>query len=145
MSNVTCILSAIEQGDLHAAEQLLGHSTGSRPMAPVEGQAIGEGPGTILGPYKLLEQIGEGGFGVVFMAEQLEPIRRRVALKVLKPGMDTKQVIGRFEAVRQALALMDHQNIAHVHDAGATATPLPARVRLFAKVLGPPRRWIRNG
>src|SRR5262245_43806907 len=65
-------------------------------------------PGTVIGPYKLLEQIGEGGFGVVFMAEQEQPLRRLVALKVLKPGMDTKQVVGRFEAERQALALMDH-------------------------------------
>jgi serine/threonine-protein kinase len=79
---------------------------------------ISEGPGTVIGPYKLLEQIGEGGFGVVFMAEQQQPIRRKVALKVLKPGMDTKQVIARFEAERQALALMDHPNIAKVLDAG---------------------------
>jgi eukaryotic-like serine/threonine-protein kinase len=87
--------------------------------------SIAEGPGTVIGRYKLLEQIGEGGFGVVFMAEQLEPIRRRVALKIVKPGMDTKQVIARFEAERQALALMDHPNIAHVFDAGATETGRP--------------------
>src|SRR5262249_42146230 len=67
-----------------------------------------EHAGTVVGPYKLLEQIGEGGFGVVFMAEQTQPVRRKVALKVLKPGMDTRQVIARFEAERQALALMDH-------------------------------------
>jgi tetratricopeptide (TPR) repeat protein/serine/threonine protein kinase len=73
-----------------------------------------------IGPYKLLEQIGEGGFGVVFMAEQQQPIRRKVALKILKPGMDSKQVIARFEAERQALALMDHPNIARVLDAGTT-------------------------
>src|SRR5262249_873252 len=78
-----------------------------------------------VGPYKLLEQIGEGGFGVVFMAEQQEPIRRKVALKVLKPGMDTKQVIARFEAERQALALMDHPNIARALDAGQTSTGRP--------------------
>ena len=78
-------------------------------------------PGDVIGRYKLLEQIGEGGCGVVFMAEQREPVRRRVALKVLKPGMDTKAVIGRFEAERQALALMDHPNIARVFDAGTTA------------------------
>src|SRR5262249_25753542 len=77
---------------------------------------VTERPGTVIGPYKLLEQIGEGGFGVVFMAEQLHPVRRRVALKVLKPGMDTGQVVARFEAERQALALMDHPNIAKVHD-----------------------------
>jgi serine/threonine protein kinase len=75
-------------------------------------------PGTVIGPYKLLEQIGEGGFGVVFMAEQQQPVRRKVALKVLKPGMDTRQVVARFEAERQALALMDHPHIAHILDAG---------------------------
>src|SRR5262245_33616182 len=63
-----------------------------------------EGPGTLVGPYKLLDRLGEGGFGVVYLAEQLQPVRRRVALKVLKPGMDTRQVVGRFEAERQALA-----------------------------------------
>src|SRR5579885_695644 len=82
-------------------------------------------PGTVIGPYKLLEQIGEGGFGVVFMAEQARPVRRKVALKVLKPGMDTRQVVARFEAERQALALMDHPNIAHVFDGGETATGRP--------------------
>jgi eukaryotic-like serine/threonine-protein kinase len=77
-----------------------------------------EGPGTVIGRYKLLEQIGEGGMGVVYMAEQEEPVRRRVALKIIKLGMDTKQVIARFEAERQALALMNHPNIAKVFDAG---------------------------
>src|SRR5262249_39170275 len=70
-------------------------------------EPLTELPGSVIGPYKLLEQIGEGGFGVVFMAEQTQPVRRRVALKVLKPGMDTRQVVARFEAERQALALMD--------------------------------------
>jgi tetratricopeptide (TPR) repeat protein/serine/threonine protein kinase len=88
-------------------------------------EPILEGPGTIIGPYKLLEQIGEGGFGVVFMAEQQQPVRRKVALKVLKPGMDTPQVIARFEAERQALALMDHPHIAQVFDGGETATRRP--------------------
>ena len=73
---------------------------------------VPEGPGTKIGPYKLVEQIGEGGFGVVFMAEQSQPIQRKVALKIIKPGMDSRQVIARFEAERQALALMDHPNIA---------------------------------
>lgn len=81
---------------------------------------IGEKPGDQIGHYKLLQQIGEGGVGVVFMAEQESPVRRRVALKVLKPGMDTKSVIARFESERQALALMDHPNIAKVLDAGST-------------------------
>jgi len=79
-------------------------------------------PGTVIGPYKLMEQIGEGGMGLVFVAEQQEPIRRKVALKIIKPGMDTRQVIARFEAERQALALMDHPNIAKVLDGGTTAT-----------------------
>ena len=83
-----------------------------------------EGPGSVIGRYKLLEQIGEGGFGYVYMAEQLEPVRRRVALKIIKPGMDSKQVIGRFEAERQALALMDHPNIAQIYDAGTTGPSL---------------------
>ena len=85
----------------------------------------GERPGDRVGPYKLLQQIGEGGMGVVYMAEQTEPVRRRVALKIIKPGMDTKQVIARFEAERQALALMDHQNIARVLDAGTTDSGRP--------------------
>ena len=86
---------------------------------------VTEKPGDRIGRYKLLEQIGEGGYGIVFMAEQAEPIRRRVALKVVKLGMDTRQVIARFEAERQALALMDHPNIAKVLDAGATDTGRP--------------------
>src|SRR5262249_54483753 len=84
-----------------------------------------EGPGTLVGPYKLMEQIGEGGFGLVFVAEQQRPVRRKVALKVIKPGMDSSQVIARFEAERQALALMDHPNIAKVLDAGATDSGRP--------------------
>ena len=84
-----------------------------------------EKPGDKIEHYKLLQQIGEGGCGVVYMAEQEEPIRRRVALKIIKLGMDTKQVVARFEAERQALALMDHPNIAKVLDAGATETGRP--------------------
>jgi serine/threonine protein kinase len=84
-----------------------------------------EVPGTIIGRYKLLEMIGEGGMAVVYMAEQTEPIRRKVALKIIKLGMDTKTVIARFEAERQALAMMDHPNIAKVLDAGATETGRP--------------------
>ena len=78
-----------------------------------------------IGPYKLLQVIGEGGFGVVYLAEQQEPVSRRVALKVIKPGMDSRQVLIRFEAERQALAMMDHPNIAKVHDAGTTPTGHP--------------------
>jgi serine/threonine protein kinase len=84
-----------------------------------------EQPGDKIGPYKLLQEIGQGGFGVVYLAQQQEPIRRRVALKILKLGMDTRQVVARFEAERQTLALMDHQNIAKVLDAGATQTGRP--------------------
>ena len=82
--------------------------------------AIQEQIGAVIGPYKLLEQIGEGGMGVVYMAEQSQPMKRKVALKIIKPGMDTKQVVARFEAERQALALMDHPNIAKVLDGGST-------------------------
>ncbi len=81
---------------------------------------LAEKPGAMIGRYKLLEKIGEGGCGVVYVAEQTEPVRRRVALKVIKVGMDTEQVIARFEAERQALAMMDHPNIAKVLDAGTT-------------------------
>src|SRR5262249_55183500 len=77
-----------------------------------------ETAGAVIGPYKLLEQVGEGGMGTVWMAEQKEPIQRRVAVKVIKAGMDSKQVLARFDAERQALALMDHPNIARVLDAG---------------------------
>ncbi len=126
-------------------------------IAP-NGPPVGEGPGSVIGRYKLLQQIGEGGFGVVFMAEQQEPVRRMVALKIIKAGMDTKEVVARFEAGRQALALMDHPNIARVLDGGATDSgrpffvmelikgipitefcdqhqlPTEARLRLFMKV-----------
>jgi serine/threonine protein kinase len=86
----------------------------------------------VFDPYKLLEEIGEGGFGVVFMAEQQRPVRRKVALKVLKPGMDTRQVVARFEAERQALAIMDHPNIAKVFNGGYLihfSRPIPVRVQ----------------
>src|SRR5438876_10090629 len=174
MTDVTHILAAIEEGDSHAAEQLLplvydelrqlaaqklaqekpgqtaverhtpeqwdayldqacagdealrrqaalllkAHAEGSGPLdqealgGDMSGpyQAMTERPGTVIGPYKLLEQIGEGGFGVVYMAEQQQPVRRKVAFKIIKPGMDSKQVIARFEAERQALAMMAPTN-----------------------------------
>src|SRR5262249_41479714 len=91
----------------------------------VDDPPIAEGPGTVIGPYKLMEQIGEGGFGLVFVAEQQHPVRRKVALKIVKPGMDTRDVIARFEAERQALALMEHANIARVLDAGTTDSGRP--------------------
>src|SRR5262245_55913660 len=91
----------------------------SEPVTTVN-EPVTERPGTMIGPYNLLQQIGEGGMGTVFMAEQTQPVQRKVALKVVKPGMDSRQVIARFEAERQALALMDHPNIARVFDAGTT-------------------------
>ncbi|MSR59121.1 MAG: serine/threonine protein kinase [Planctomycetaceae bacterium] len=84
-----------------------------------------EGAGAVIGRYKLLQKVGEGGFGTVYMAEQLEPVRRKVAFKIIKLGMDTRQVVARFESERQALALMDHANIARVFDAGATESGRP--------------------
>jgi serine/threonine protein kinase/tetratricopeptide (TPR) repeat protein len=93
---------------------------------PTAGYGVeSEGPGAQIGPYKLISILGEGGYGIVYLADQHEPVRRRVALKVIKPGMDSRQVIARFEAERQALALLDHPNVAHVHEAGTTAGGRP--------------------
>jgi serine/threonine protein kinase/tetratricopeptide (TPR) repeat protein len=97
----------------------------ANPVVTTDQQPVTEGPGTVIGPYKLMEQIGEGGMGLVFVAQQQRPVRRKVALKVIKPGMDTRQVIARFEAERQALALMDHPSIAKVLDGGETAGGRP--------------------
>ncbi|MEI6784873.1 MAG: serine/threonine-protein kinase, partial [Verrucomicrobiota bacterium] len=94
---------------------------------------IAEGPGTVISRYTLLQMIGDGGFGAVYMAEQKEPVRRRVALKIIKLGMDTKQVVARFEAERQALAMMDHPNIARVLDGGCTETGRPYFVMELVK------------
>ncbi len=95
------------------------------PDTVLEPSPLTESPGTVIGRYRLLEKIGEGGMAVVHMAEQERPIRRKVALKIIKLGMDTRQVIARFEAERQALAMMDHPSIAKVLDAGATETGRP--------------------
>ncbi|TWU39515.1 WD40 repeat domain-containing serine/threonine protein kinase [Novipirellula artificiosorum] len=89
--------------------------------------------GQMIGPFKILQQIGEGGFGVVYMAEQMRPVRRKVALKIIKPGMDTKEVVARFEAESQALAMMDHPNIAKVHDGGETESGHPYFVMELVK------------
>ena len=99
-------------------------------FTPSPGEEVGEiplleGPGAIIGPYRLLQQLGEGGMGTVFMAEQAHPVQRKVALKVIKAGMDSRQVIARFEAERQALSMMDHANIARVLDAGTTGSGRP--------------------
>jgi WD40 repeat protein/serine/threonine protein kinase len=101
------------------------HRRATDPPSLVTRQLSHEKPGDRIGRYKILQMIGEGGCGVVYMAEQEEPVRRRVALKVIKLGMDTRQVIARFEAERQALAMMDHPNIAKVLDAGATEAGRP--------------------
>ena len=99
----------------------------------LDSSALAEGPGTVIANYKLLEKIGEGGMAVVYMAEQKKPLRRKVALKIIKLGMDTKQVIARFEVERQALAMMEHPNIAKVLDAGSTETGRPYFVMELVK------------
>jgi eukaryotic-like serine/threonine-protein kinase len=133
--------SHVEAGDFLAAPPTA-DTPGPDPDRPREtGEAAdvplhrlpAEGVGAWIGPYKLLQEIGEGGMGVVFMAEQERPVRRRVALKVIKPGMDTGQVVARFEAERQALALMDHPNIARVLDAGTTDSGRPFFVMELVK------------
>src|SRR5262245_27706156 len=124
-------LDSASGGDVHLyrrATRLLDvhgrlHGFMARPAARtppprMAGEPAGDHAGQTIGRYRLLEQIGEGGMGVVYVAEQTRPVRRRVALKIIKPGMDSRQVIARFEAERQALALMDHPNIARILDAG---------------------------
>jgi len=106
--------------DAERADSFFGDGNGATIGAEEFKDSYAEKEGDVIGPYKLLQEIGEGGFGSVWMAEQSFPIHRKVALKVIKAGMDTKQVIARFEAERQALAMMDHPNIAKVLDAGAT-------------------------
>jgi len=109
--------------ELLAGQDKLGSFLAHPPASPsvtMGYEAVSEGPGTRIGPYKLLQQIGEGGMGVVYMAEQEQPVRRKVALKIIKPGMDSAQVVARFEAERQALAVLDHTNIAKVFDAGTS-------------------------
>ncbi len=123
-------------------ERLLGAASGAddffqrnspavkQVIAPLEtcvsiGGSASESLGTVIGRYKLLKNIGEGGFGTVYLAEQMAPVKRRLALKIIKLGMDTKQVVARFEAERQALALMDHPHIAKVFDGGATEAGRP--------------------
>ena len=115
------------------ARRQAGSFLGGGRMSATEELAIPESPGTVIGPYKLLQQIGEGGMGVVFMAKQAQPLQRTVAMKIIKPGMDTRQVIARFEAERQALAMMDHPNIARVFDAGTTESGRPYFVMELVK------------
>jgi WD40 repeat protein/serine/threonine protein kinase len=130
---VESLLESHEDGEflrtpvvVRAAKALGAEATlGMLEPAAIGHPAIAECPGTVIGPYKLLQEIGEGGMGTVFMAEQTEPLRRTVAMKLVKAGMDSRQVLARFEAERQALALMDHPNIAKVLDAGATESRRP--------------------
>jgi serine/threonine protein kinase/WD40 repeat protein len=117
---VEALLKANDEPGSYLDQPAVAPVTGTIDYAP-----ISEKPGTMIGPYKLKEQIGEGGFGLVFVAEQTEPVRRKVALKIIKPGMDTREVMARFTAERQALAMMDHPNIARVLDAGATDSGRP--------------------
>jgi serine/threonine protein kinase/tetratricopeptide (TPR) repeat protein len=119
---------------LLAAHSQAGSFLGARPAVSAATQdVLGESPGLVIGQYKLLQVIGEGGMGTVWMAEQLQPVQRKVALKIIKAGMDSHGVLARFEAERQALALMDHPNIAKVLDAGATAGGRPYFVMELVK------------
>jgi len=121
LQRVECLLAAAEKDDVFLRDPTLAEG---QPEATARGIAS-EQPGSRVGPYRILELLGEGGFGSVFIAEQLEPVRRRVALKIVKLGMDTRAVVARFEQERQALAMMDHPNIARVFDAGMTDTGRP--------------------
>ncbi len=127
IAHVEALLAAADGPD-----SLLDRPAAGTPVATID-QPATESPGTVIGPYKLLEQIGEGGMGSVWMAEQTEPIQRRVAVKVVKEGMDSRQVLARFEAERQALALMEHPNIAKVLDAGRTPSGRPYFVMELVK------------
>ncbi len=131
------MLAAMEEAGPFLSEPTQGHgeaAPGADSAAGVTMVApLREGPGTRIGPYKILQLIGEGGFGSVFMAEQEKPVSRKVALKIIKLGMDTRQVVARFEQERQALAMMDHPNIARVLDAGATETGRPFFVMELVK------------
>ncbi|MHC4643564.1 MAG: protein kinase domain-containing protein, partial [Planctomycetota bacterium] len=126
-------VEALLHADKKAGDFL--ESPAIEPGATLDNAPLIEGPGTKIGRYKLLEVIGEGGMGLVYLAEQEEPVKRRVAVKLVKPGMDTKQVIARFEAERQVLALLDYPNIAHVFDAGMTPGGRPYFVMEYVKGL----------
>jgi serine/threonine protein kinase/tetratricopeptide (TPR) repeat protein len=106
-------------------DQAHDEDTGAEGTPTAAYGGLAAGPGDQIGPYKLISILGDGGYGIVYLADQHEPVKRRVALKVIKPGMDTRQVIARFEAERQALALLDHPNVAHVYEAGTTSAGRP--------------------
>ena len=131
------MLAAMEEAGPFLSEPTQGHGEAAPGADSADGVTmvapLREGPGTRIGPYKILQLIGEGGFGSVFMAEQEKPVSRKVALKIIKLGMDTRQVVARFEQERQALAMMDHPNIAKVLDAGATETGRPFFVMELVK------------
>jgi serine/threonine protein kinase/tetratricopeptide (TPR) repeat protein len=129
VAHVAALLAAAE-----APDSLLDRSAGSDPLATID-QPAAENTGTVIGPYRLTEPIGEGGMGTVWMAQQTAPVKRRVAVKLIKAGMDSRQVIARFEAERRALALMDHPHIARVLDAGATEAGRPYFVMELVKGL----------
>ena len=128
-AKVDSLLTTLESYESNDGTDVGDDATVDRSNVATAGGQVGK----MIGAYKLLQQIGEGGFGVVYMAEQVEPIRRKVALKIVKPGMDTKDVIARFEAERQALALMDHPNIAKVLDGGVTEFGRPYFVMELVK------------
>jgi serine/threonine protein kinase len=125
-------VEALLQAEPEIGNFLRSDASRPEPGRTVDTRAI-ESAGTVIGAYKLMEQIGEGGMGLVFVAEQQHPVRRKVALKIVKPGMDTRQVVARFEAERQALALMDHPNIATVLDGGETSSGRPYFVMELVK------------
>ena len=119
-----------------ATPQQMEEARGDRPAAQERPGPLPEGQGSRIGPYKLLQELGEGGMGTVWMAEQFAPVQRKVALKIIKPGMDSRHVIARFEAERQALALMDHPNIARV-----CTTVAPQRAPGASASAGPTSSW----
>src|SRR5262245_33652493 len=126
-------LEALLRAHRAAGGFLGGESAAVDSVLTVEAPPPGDAASTVIGPYKLLQKLGEGGMGTVWVAEQAEPVKRRVALKLIKPGMDTAHVLHRFEAERQALALMDHTHIAKVFDAGTTETGRPYFVMELVK------------
>jgi serine/threonine protein kinase len=131
---VEALLQAfVQAGNFMQQPAAAGATSAMPPGGQPLNSAPAEAPGTVIGPYKLLQQIGEGGMGTVYMAEQSVPVQRKVALKLIKAGLDSQQVIARFEAERQALALMDHPNIAKVLDAGTTKEGRPYFVMELVK------------
>src|SRR5262245_65764522 len=136
-TRVAQVQALLAAGD--TPDSLLDRPAAASDLVATIDQSTAAIPGTVIGPYKLLEQIGEGGMGTVWMAQQTDPVKRVVALKLIKAGMDSKQIIARFEAERQALALMEHANIARVLDAGTTAAGRPYFIMELDKGVPIPR------